>query len=74
MDFQKVDLFKPILALHPAPAPIAIKIGVMPQYLYTQGGTSSSVPRAELYVRVSALPEEMQARVKSAIDVIAASF
>jgi hypothetical protein len=73
MDFQKVDLFKPIMSIHPAPAPIALKIAVMPEALFTQGGSLTHKPQPELFVRISCLPEELQMRVKSALDMLVAA-
>jgi len=70
MDFQKVDLFSPMLASKKGPAPLVIRVGVQNSDMYTQTGTVSSPIKSEAYVLLSALPEEIRKRVENAVQVL----
>ena len=65
---QKVDLFKPIVAARQLP-PLAIRVGIPQQDSLSEGVPSGQL-RAETYVLLSALPEELRRRVELAIQVL----
>jgi hypothetical protein len=71
---QRVDLFQPIVAARPGPAPLALRVGV-PLGDSIGGGVPSYAvngARVETYVLLSALPEEMRKRVELAVQVLIA--
>lgn len=67
---QKVDLYSPIMSLHKGIPPLVLRIGVQHADTYTVGGPVSSPVRAESYVLLSALPEELRRRVETAVQTI----
>lgn len=69
---QTADLYQPIVASRVGPAPIALRVGVTPQPMEMEGGTSGSKMQVETYVLLSALPFELQERVKLAIQALIA--
>lgn len=69
MSEQKVNLYQPIVADRVGPAPLVIRVGVTPQVDHLVGGVPQSAMRAESYVLLSALPEELQRRVELAIQM-----
>lgn len=70
MDFQKVDLYSPILSARKGAAPLIIKVGVQQADLYTEGGPVVSNIKPEAYVLLSALPEDLRRRVEVAVQAI----
>lgn len=72
MELQKVDLYKPLAADKVGPAPLALRVAVTPTANMLVGGTSSSSQRVETYVLLSALPQELQERVKLACQALLA--
>lgn len=72
MTAQKVDLYLPIINTRVGPAPIALRVGVTPNIDNVMGGVPQGVTKIETYVLLSALPTEMQERVKLAIQVLIA--
>lgn len=71
MEFQKVDLYSPILASRKGPAPLLIKVGVQKADIYTEGGPVVSNIKPEAYVLLSALPEDLRRRVEVAVQALA---
>ena len=67
---QKVDLRAPIVSSVIGPPPIVVNVHVTPQADHVVGGVPASSTRLESYVLFSALPEELQQRVKSAVQVL----
>lgn len=72
-NFQRVDLFSPILSAKKGKPPLVLKIGVQDQDVYTVGGPQISPIKPEAYVLISALPEDLRRRVETAVQVLAAS-
>lgn len=72
MTAQRVDLYQPIINTRVGPAPIALRIGVTPNVDQVVGGVPQGITRIETYVLLSALPTEIQERVKLAVQVLIA--
>lgn len=66
---QKVDLYQPIVAASAGPAPLAIRVGVQNQNSISEGVPSGGM-KAETYVLLSALPEELRRRVELAVQML----
>lgn len=69
---QRVDIYQPIVSSKVGPPPIALRIGVTPNVSEVAGGVPQSTMRVETYVLLSALPSELQERVKVAVQVLIA--
>ena len=74
MEFQKVNLYAPIVASQKGQPPLILKVGVQPQDIMTVGGSMSSPPKIESYVLLSALPEEIRRRVETCVQAIVAGM
>ena len=72
MTAQRVDLYQPMLAVRPGPAPVALRVGVTPSPGLMEGGPTQGPPKIETYVLLSALPTELQERVKLAVQALIA--
>jgi hypothetical protein len=72
--FQSVDLFSPILSSRKGKPPILIKVGVQDQAVYTIEGPQASPIKAEHYVLMSALPDDLKKKVENAIQMITSSI
>lgn len=70
MEEQVVDLFKPIRAARQGAVPVALRVVSQPYANYVAGGVPSTSLKNETYVLLSALPEEIQQRVVTAINAI----
>lgn len=71
---NKVDLFKLMYASHVGPAPIVAYAMVTDNNNGLVGGVPQSSQRRESYVLLSALPKELQDRVRTAIQAIVAGM
>jgi hypothetical protein len=69
---QGVDLYRPIVGTQAGPPPIALRIGVANTSSISEGVPSGAL-KAETYVMLSCLPEELRRRVELAVQVIIAS-
>lgn len=67
---QKVDLYQPLAHDRQAPAPLTLRVGIPTLNGYVEGGSPSAYLKPEVYVLLSALPTELQERVKTAIQAI----
>ena len=72
MAAQRVDLYQPMLAVRPGPAPVELRVGVMPNQGLMEGGAPAGASKIETYVLLSALPTELQERVKLAVQALIA--
>lgn len=72
MTVQRVDLNLPIVNVRVGPSPIALRIGVTPNADHVAGGVQQGVTKIETYVLLSALPDEIQERVRNAIQMLIA--
>jgi len=68
---QKVDLFQqPLEASHVGPAPVVLRAVVTTTNAYVAGGIPTEAKRVENYILLSALPRELQERVKTAVQAL----
>lgn len=67
---QKVDLYQPMIASRIGPAPLMLRVAVTPNNGMVAGGVPISTTKIESYVLLSALPQELQERVKTAIQML----
>ena len=72
--FQRVDLFAPMMASRVGPPPIVLRVGVTRTRDEMVGGVPQSALRAESYVLLSALPEEIRHRVELAVQALIAGM
>lgn len=70
MEFQKVDLYKPIAADKKGPAPLVLRVAVQNADMYTTGGTYAAPIKSEAYVLLSALPADIRSRVETAVQAL----
>jgi hypothetical protein len=71
---QKVNLFQPLLADRGGAPPLVLKVGIPNQYSISEGVPQGNQIRAEAYVLLSALPDELRRRVELAIQVLIAGM
>lgn len=71
-NIQKVDLYAPLQNVRIGPAPVALRVGVTPQAMMTEAGPQQGITKVETYVLLSALPTELQERVRNAIQALIA--
>jgi hypothetical protein len=71
---QKVDLFQPLESQHIGPAPYVIRTVVTTTNSYVAGGMPTEAKKIEDYVLLSALPKEIQERVRTAIQTLMSSI
>lgn len=64
------DLYSPITASRIGPSPVVIRAIVTTNNDYIAGGMPQAQLKAESYVLLSALPKELQERVKTAVQAI----
>lgn len=67
---QNIDLYQPLIHDLQTPAPLTLRVGVRTSGDYVEGGTTASYLRPETYVLISALPKELQERVKTAVQAL----
>ena len=67
---QNVDLYQPLVHDKRTPAPLTLRVGVHTSGGYVEGGTPAAYLKPETYVLLSALPIDLQERVKTAIQAI----
>lgn len=72
METQKIDLFKPISATNVGNPPLVLRVQVTPSNASSVGGVMMASTRIEPYVLLSALPQELQERVKTAVNALIA--
>jgi len=65
---QQVDLYQPIMSTSPRP-PLVLRVGVRNTNSISEGVPVGNV-RAEAYVLLSALPEELRRRVELAVQAL----
>lgn len=71
---QKVDLFQPMVSSRVGSPPLVLNVGVQRSSSETYGGPVEGAVRAEHYVLLSALPEELRERVKTAVQALLSSM
>ena len=66
----KVDLYQPLEANRVGPAPLVVRTVVTTNSHMFAGGIPANSKKIEDYVLLSALPKELQERVKIAVQAI----
>lgn len=69
---QKVDLYAPIVSARPGAPPLVVRVAVAPAPEYTTSGPVEGAVKSEAYVLLSALPQDLQERVKIAVQALIA--
>ncbi len=72
MTAQKVDLYQSMLNSRVGPPPIVLRVGVTPNSEMTVGGPQQGITKIEIYVLLSALPTDLQERVRLACQALIA--
>lgn len=67
---NKADFFRPIYATHVGPAPVTIRAVMTSNQDSIVGGVPQAALKGEVYVLLSALPKEIQERVKTSVQAI----
>lgn len=67
---NKANLYQPIFADQNTPAPLVIRAVINNSNYELLGGVPSQTHKVENYVLISALPTELQEKVKLAIQVL----
>lgn len=71
---QRVDLYQPMISSRVGPPPLVLNVGVQKTGVETAGGYVEGAIRPEHYVLLSALPEELRERVKTAVQALLSSM
>lgn len=71
---NSANLFEPIHAVHVGPAPLFLRTVQKLNSDYIAGGVPQAHVNIETYVLLSALPRDIQDRVKTAIQAIVAGM
>jgi hypothetical protein len=74
IEAQRVNLYEPLIADRRGPAPLALRVGTYPQAGYSPVGSVTAGLVVENYVRLSALPEELRAKVELAVQALIAGM
>lgn len=67
---NNADLYQPIFAERPGPAPLTLRTIVTVHQDHFVGGVPEVSQKGEVYVLLSALPRELQERVKTAVQAL----
>ena len=70
MSNNRADLYQPIFAASTGLAPLVIRAVITKTSPEMLGGVPSTSQKVENYVMISSLPEELQERVKLAIQAL----
>jgi hypothetical protein len=70
MMMQKVDLYQPMVHARVGAPPLAIRVAVNRSSAETMGGPVEGAYRPETYVLLSALPDELRERVRTAVEMM----
>lgn len=71
---QIVDIFSPMISSRKGQKPIYINIGIQPPDALTESGPMVLPIKNEVFICLSALPEDLRKRVESAINALTSSF
>jgi len=71
---QKVDLYQPLVHDKAGAPPLVLRANVQAVGGYVEGGAPSAYLKPETYVLISALPQELQQRVRTAIQAMLAGM
>lgn len=71
---NKADLYKPVVSSRIGPAPVVVRAVVTANTDYVMGGMPQAATRVENYILLSSLPNELQERVKTAVQALIAGM
>lgn len=71
---NSANIYQPIYANQAGPTPLVIRTIVTPEPMMLVGGVPSDPRKVEDYVCLSALPAELQFRIKTALESIVAGM
>lgn len=71
---QRVDLFQPIMADKAGHPPIVLRVGVINNNSISEGVPQGGQVKAEAYVLLSALPEDLRRRVELAVQMLVSAI
>lgn len=71
--FQLVNLNEPIKSVWQGAPPVVLNVTVTPNVQFTELGPVESPDRNESYVLVSSLPQDLQERIRIAVNAIRSS-
>lgn len=71
---QQANIYQPIESDRVGPAPLVIRTVLTTTNAYIAGGMPTEAKKVEDYVLLSALPWELQERVKTAIQALVTSM
>jgi hypothetical protein len=67
---NRADFFNPIYANHVGPPPVVLRAVITSNHDNIAGGVPQAALKGETYILLSALPKELQERVKTAVQAI----
>lgn len=70
---QRVDLYQPMIADRDGPPPITLRVGVLNNSSISEGVPSGGQVKAETYVLVSVLPDDLRRRIELAVQMLVAA-
>ena len=71
---NKADLYQPVVSSRIGPAPVVVRAVVTTNSDYVMGGMPQAATKVENYILLSALPKELQERVKTAVQALIAGM
>jgi len=71
---NKADLYQPVYASRIGPPPVVVRAVVTTNSDYVAGGMPQASTKVENYVMLSALPKELQERVRTAVQALIAGM
>ena len=71
---QKVNLYEPIVSSKAGSPPLTLRVGVVANDGYIEGGPPETYYRPEVYVLLSALPADIRQRIVTAVQSIIAGM
>lgn len=74
MEDNKADLFQPIYAARVGLPPLVLRAIVTENNDYMVGGMPQSTAKVENYILLSALPKDIQERIKTAVQALIAGM
>jgi hypothetical protein len=70
MKMQRIDLYQPMVHVRVGTPPLAVTVAVNRSSSETVGGPVEGAYRPETYILLSALPDELRERVRTAIEML----
>jgi hypothetical protein len=67
---NKADLYQPVSATRVGPPPLVVRAVVTTNNDYVAGGMPQAATKVENYILLSALPTELQERVRTAVQAL----